>query len=235
MGKQSKELGIQYPFLTMTLILSEHQCHKFARITKEKDICGGIILLGRGTVKNAALNLLGIKSQKREIITILLKKENAKDVLDFLTKELQLQEPGHGIAYTTPVVIAGQIFNDKQDTWNALEGMEGESMFKKLTVVVNRGMAEDVMAIARKSGVKGGTILHGRGTGSASTAKLLGMEIEPEKELVMILMPGDLIDKVVNNLFQELKMDIPGNGILFVEPVLEVRGLFDLHHNNKHT
>jgi nitrogen regulatory protein PII len=113
--------------------------------------------------------------------------------------------------------------------------MEGESMFKKLTVVVNRGMAEDVMDIARKSGVNGGTIIHGRGTGSEFTTKFFGMDIEPEKELVMILMPSDLIGKVVNDLFQELQLGIPGNGILFVEPIEEVRGLFDSHLNNKNT
>jgi hypothetical protein len=33
--------------------------------------------------------------------------------------------------------------------------MEDESMFKKLTVIVDRGMAEDVMDIARKAGVSG--------------------------------------------------------------------------------
>jgi nitrogen regulatory protein PII len=98
-------------------------------------------------------------------------------------------------------------------------------MYKKLTVIVNRGMAEDVMEIARKSGVTGGTILHGRGAGSDFAAKFLGMEIEPEKELVIILMQGDLIDKVVSDLYAELKMDVPGNGILFVEPVLDVRGI----------
>ena len=235
MDKQMKELAIEKPFLIMTLILSEHQCQKFVRIAKEKDIRGGIILLGKGTVKSATLNMLGIKSQKKEVVNILLEKEKAKEVLDFFTKELQLYEPGHGIAYTTPVIIAGQIINNKQGTWDTVQGMEGERMFKKLTVVVNRGMAEDVMDIARKSGVKGGTILHGRGTGLESTAKFFGMEIEPEKELVMILMPSDLINKVVNDLFQELQLDLPGNGILFVEPILDVRGLFESHRNNKDT
>jgi len=235
MDKQMKELTIEHPFLIMTLILSEHQCQKFVRIAREKDIRGGIVVLGKGTVKSATLNLLGIKSQKKEVVNILLEKEKANEVLDFFTKELQLHEPGHGIAYTTPVIIAGQIINNKQGTWNTMQSMEGESMFKKLTVVVNRGMAEDVMDIARKSGIKGGTIMHGRGTGSEFTAKLFGMEIEPEKELVMILMPSDLIDKVVNDLFRELQLDIPGNGILFVEPIVEVRGLFDSHRNNKDT
>ena len=235
MDKQMKELDIEQPFLILSLILSEHHCQKFVRIAKEKNIRDGIIVLGKGTVKSATLNLLGIKSQKKEVISILLEKEKAKDVLDYFTKELQLHEPGHGIAYTTPVIIAGQIINNKQGTWNTVQGMEGESMFKKLTVVVNRGMAENVMDIARKSGVKGGTILHGRGTGSEVTAKFFGMEIEPEKELVMILLQSDLIDKVVNDLYQELQLGIPGNGILFLEPVLDVRGLFDSHRNNKDT
>lgn len=235
MDNQMKERTIEYPFQIMTLILNEHQCHKMVRIAKEKDICATIIVLGKGTVKSATLNLLGIKSQKKEIVNILLEKEKAKEVLDYFAKELQLHEFGHGIAYTTPVIAAGQIINNEQSTWNTVQDMEAESMFKKLTVVVNRGMAEDVMDIARRSGVKGGTILHGRGTGTACTAKLFDMEIEPEKELVMILMPNDLIDKVVNDLFQELKLDNPGNGILFVEPILDVRGLFDSYRNNKDT
>ncbi len=109
---------------------------------------------------------------------------------------------------------------------------EGENgMFKKLTVIVDRGMADDVMDIARKAGVKGGTIMHGRGTGAEYTAKLFGMEIEPEKELVMMLMPSGLIDKVVDDLFRELKLEDPRNGILFVEPVLSVCGLLDLEED----
>lgn len=228
-----KDLAIEQMFLKMTLILSEHQCQKFVHIAKEKEIRGGIIVIGKGTVNKAILNLLGIKNQKKEVINILIKKEKAKEILDFLTQEFQLHKPGHGIAYTTPVITAGQIINNKHGAWNTEQIMEGESMFKKLTVIVNRGMAEDVMDIASKSGVKGGTILHGRGTGSEFAAKFFGMEIEPEKELVMILMPSDLIDKVVNDLFQELQMDIPGNGILFVEPILDVRGLFDSDRNYK--
>jgi nitrogen regulatory protein PII len=233
MDNQTNESVIGQPFLIMTLILSEHHCQKLAHIAKEKGIRGGIIVLGRGTVKSATLNLLGIKSQKKEIVSFLLEKEKANEMLDFFTKKLQLHEPGHGIAYTTHVITPSQIIDNKRGARNTVQGMEEESMYKKLTVVVNRGMAEDVMDIARKSGVKGGTVIRGRGTGSECTAKILGMEIEPEKELVIILMPSELVDQVVNNLYQELRLDNPGNGILFVEPVVEVRGLFDSHRNNK--
>ena len=188
------EPAMEHLYQIMTLILSENQCHKFVRIAKDKGIRSGIIILGRGTVKNATLNLLGIKSEKKEIVSILLENEKAKELLDHFTKELLLNEPGHGIAYTTPVITADRITSGQQGTLDTMQGMEDESMFKKLTEVVYRGMAEEVMDIARKSGVTGGTIMHGRGTGSEFTTKLLGMEIEPEKELVMILMPNDLID-----------------------------------------
>lgn len=226
MDKQLNEITIENPYIIMTLILSEQQCNKFAHKAKEKGIRGGVVILGRGTVKSLTLNFFGIKSQKKEIVSFMVEKKEAKEVLDYFTRELQLDEPGHGIAFTTPVIVAKQIINDKQDIWSKEQYMEEISMYKKLTVIVNRGMSDDVMEIARKSGVTGGTIMHGRGTGSEYTEKLFGIEIEPEKDLVMILMPSDLVDKVVNNIYQELHMDDPGNGILFVEPVIEVRGLF---------
>lgn len=67
MDKQMKEPDIEQPFLILSLILSEHHCQKFVRISKEKGIRDGIIVLGKGTVKSATLNLLGIKSQKKKL------------------------------------------------------------------------------------------------------------------------------------------------------------------------
>lgn len=219
-------------FQLLTLILSDNQCHKCDRIIKEKEIRGGMMILGRGTVSNTLLNVLGIKNQKRSVIKLLMKEERVKEMLDYLDEMLQLKKPGHGIAYTTPVLrVAGlseQGTPEKQTDINAAQRLEGESMFKKLTVIVDRGMSSDVMDIALKAGVRGGTILHGRGTGAETATNLFGIEIEPEKELVIILMPNDLVDKVVNELTQGLNLDEPGKGILFIEPVIETRGLYEM-------
>jgi hypothetical protein len=78
MDKQMKEPYIEQQFQILSLILSEHHCQKFVRISKVKGISDGIIVLGKGTVKSATLNLLGIKSQKKEVINILLEKEMSK-------------------------------------------------------------------------------------------------------------------------------------------------------------
>ncbi|HHY81241.1 MAG TPA: P-II family nitrogen regulator [Clostridiales bacterium] len=219
----------------LTLILSENQCHRCVHLAKEQGIKGGMALIGRGTVSSAILNLLGIKSQRKEIVSFLLKKENAEEVLNYFDEMLQLTKPGHGIAYTTPVISAVGLPDQDihKHNVNHAHHMEGKSMFKKLTVIVERGIADDVMEIARKAGVRGGTILHGRGAGAEFAAKLFGVEIEPEKELVIILTPDHLVDKVVNDLTAGLKLEEPGKGILFVEPILDTRGLAEMSEKNQ--
>ncbi len=216
----------------LTLILSEQQSHKCLRLIKEQGLRGGMIIIGRGTVNSTVLNILGIKSQRKDIIHLLLNKEKAEEMMDFFAEALQLCKPGHGIAYTTPVLgvagLSGQAANFGQNAEKIAQELEDKNMFKKLTVIVDRGMASDVMEIARKAGVRGGTILHGRGAGAEIATSLFGMEIEPEKELVIILMPDELVEKVVRALSQELRLDEPGKGILFVEPVLDTRGLFEM-------
>jgi nitrogen regulatory protein PII len=214
----------------LTLILSENQSHRCSRLIKERGIRGGMILLGKGTVGSSILNLFGIKNQRKDIIQFLLKSKNASEILDCLDKELQLSKPGHGIAYTSRVLRAvglqGQDTKHGQSV-NSAQNLEGQSMFKKLTVVVDRGMSGEVMDIALKAGVRGGTILHGRGAGADIATKLFGMDIEPEKELVHILLPDALVDKVVDALTEQLKLSESGMGILFVEPVIETRGLIE--------
>ena len=52
--------------------------------------------------------------------------------------------------------------------------------------IVNSGFAEDVMDIARKLGVRGGTILTGRGVANEKAAKFFGITLHSEKEILMI-------------------------------------------------
>lgn len=213
----------------LTLILSENQSHKCIRLAREKNIRGGMVTIGKGTVKSTVLNLLGIKSNKKEILGFLLKNEQAKEMLDYFAEELQLKKPGNGIAYTTSVTDTAGFWRRETDEKQIGDTGQGEdkSMYKKITIIVDRGMADDVMDIALAAGVKGGTILHGRGACADISTNLFGCEIEPEKELVMILTPDDLIDKVVDALVRGLNLDNPGKGILYVEPILETRGLLE--------
>lgn len=220
-------LNSDQTFSILTLILNENQCHRTVHILKEENVNVEMVNIGMGTVKSAALKLFGIKSQKKIVINCLVEKSEVNRILNLLIKELQLNHLGHGLVYTTDALTTNHIINCKKEALDVTQNTEADNMYKKLTVIVNRGIAEDVMDIARKAGVTGGTILHGRGTTSELAVTLMGMEIEPEKELVMMLMPSELVDTVVKNIYAELQFDLPGKGIMFVEPVSNVHGLFD--------
>ena len=59
--------------------------------------------------------------------------------------------------------------------------------YQLIITIVEQGNAEDVIDCAKKGGAEGGTILTGRGAGIHDTAKILGILIEPEKEVVLTL------------------------------------------------
>lgn len=208
-------------FNVMTLIISEHQANLFIDIIKEKSLYDGIVFLAKGTVKNSFLNLIGLKNQKMRLIDVLIARDKSKEIIDYTAEKLKLNEPNHGIACLT----SRRMVKDEKGESNASNTIGEKTMFKKITVIVNRGMADDVMDIARESGARGGTILHGKGTGTKNAAKLFGMEVEPEKELVLIIVPTEIEEKVVKNLYDNLEMQNSGNGILFVEDITDVRGI----------
>lgn len=100
-----------------------------------------------------------------------------------------------------------------------------DSVYKAIFVVVDKGKGERVMDVAKEAGARGGTIVNARGSGIHETATFLNMEIEPEKQIVLMRTKTELADNIVVAIRDNLKIDEPGNGILFVQSVRETYGL----------
>ena len=91
--------------------------------------------------------------------------------------------------------------------------------------IVNKSQSEKVVEASKKAGAEGGTIIFGRGTGIREQAKLFGITIEPEKELVLTLIRRDLTENVLNTIVAEAELNKPGKGIAFVLDVERVVGI----------
>lgn len=100
-----------------------------------------------------------------------------------------------------------------------------EKGFKCILAIVNNGFSEVAMDAAKACGAKGGTILHGRGTISKDAEKFFNISIQPEKEIVMILAPNNLIDGILKGLYDAVGTSTPARGIAFALPVDEVVGI----------
>ena len=91
--------------------------------------------------------------------------------------------------------------------------------------IVNVGFSDTVMDAARKAGAGGGTILKGRGTAGREAEELFKIHVQPEKELVMLLVPAEIKDKVLRALYDAVGLDSAGQGIAFSLPVERTIGL----------
>lgn len=96
-----------------------------------------------------------------------------------------------------------------------------------IVVIVDKHKDEEVMQVAKAAGATGGTIIHGKGTSIYENKKFFGIEIEPEKEVILIIVNSNLVDKIVNAINQELKLEDPNSGILFTVDLNKVIGLRD--------
>ena len=91
--------------------------------------------------------------------------------------------------------------------------------------IVNSGYSEVVMEAAKKLGAKGGTVINARGTAPKDAESIFGITIQPEKEIVMILVPSSIKANVLHALYKEAGLDTAGQGIAFALPVDGVVGL----------
>lgn len=91
--------------------------------------------------------------------------------------------------------------------------------------IVNTGFSDAVMDAAKEFGARGGTVIHGRGTANSEAEKLFHITIQPEKEIVMIIVRREIKDDILHALYRAVGLNTPGQGIAFSLPVDRVVGL----------
>lgn len=97
--------------------------------------------------------------------------------------------------------------------------------YEVIFCIVNSGYGEAVMDAARTVGARGGTIINARGTASLDAEKIFGITVQPEKEIVMIVVPAKIKDDVLHALYKDVGLQTAGQGIAFSMPVDGAVGL----------
>jgi nitrogen regulatory protein PII len=198
---------------------------KLLQAAKRAGISGGTVVFGKGTVNNRILDYLGLSDVKKEIIFMAAGRETAYQALEILNSQFEFDKPNHGIAFTTSICSLIGTRSYKSTCMNIKKGVSN-NMYHVITTIVDKGKAEDVIDAATKAGSKGGTIINARGSGVHETSKVFSMEIEPEKEIVIILSEVDKTEAIVSSIKSELKIEEPGNGIIFVQDVNKTYGIY---------
>ena len=91
--------------------------------------------------------------------------------------------------------------------------------------IVNAGYSEMVMDAAKEVGARGGTVIHARGTANKEAEQFFHITIQPDKEIVMILVPSEIKDDVLHALYRNAGLKTDGQGIAFSMAVDNVVGI----------
>lgn len=97
--------------------------------------------------------------------------------------------------------------------------------YEVIFCIVNAGFSETVMDAAKEVGARGGTVIHARGTANKEAEQFFHITIQPDKEIVMILVPTDIKDGVLHAIYQHAGLKTAGQGIAFSMAVDNVVGI----------
>ena len=85
-----------------------------------------------------------------------------------------------------------------------------------ITCVLQKELAEDVLAAAKNIGAQGATISYARGTGVRERMGLLGVTIDEQKEVIRIIVSEEQANLVFEAMYLVGKLDTPGKGIMYM-------------------
>ena len=91
--------------------------------------------------------------------------------------------------------------------------------FELILCIVNAGFSQNVMEAARAAGARGGTIIRGRGSANPEAEEFFSITIQPDKELILILVPVNIKDAVLKAVYKNSGLSTEGQGIAFTLPV----------------
>lgn len=192
----------------LRIILPRGKGSKFMNILKDHGATAIGCFYGEGSAPSEILCSLAIDKTKKEIVTALIEEETARKVIEKVSEKLK--------AVNTAVAFS-----------TSLEG-ENKMDYVCLYVIVDRHLGQKAIHIAQEHGARGATVIHGRGSGEGVKSRVfLSMNIEPEKDLVIMLIKKDLVEKIQKEIYEQMDLGSEGKGIIYSLPVNHVAGLVE--------
>ena len=191
---------------------------KLTRAAMESGCRGGTVLMGRGLAKTNLAAILGLGENSKDVIMMVVEKSACESVKNAIQTVTSKEKRHFGELFSVGVDSLLKGGNIIENLNAADENMEEDIMSTQnemITVIVNKGYADDVMAAARQAGAGGGTVINARGTAKETDERFFGMHIVSEKEMLVMVVPSDKKQAVISAI-RELKcLKDPGMGIAY--------------------
>lgn len=193
-------------------------------LTNEFSLPFNIVSHGEGTASQGILDFLGLTKTEKIILTSIIPDVYEKELLTYIKKEMKIKEIGKGVAFTTPLSSSPkyihEAFKDKKGV-----KMKNKNQYHLLLTIVVEGYAEKVMGVAKKNGANGGTLIKGRDFGTKGGFKFFNVEVEPEKDILLIVCKEEDKNNIMNGILEKYGANTEARGICLSLPIDNAIGM----------
>lgn len=195
-------------------------------ICEELSLPLSLELLGKGTATKNMLELLGLGNREYHINITVANKERTAALIDEARRQLYIDAPGHGIIVATPIksVAGGKTLSYLNGGRPDDGAPEFNYNYEIILAIANQGSTDLVMDAARAAGARGGTVLHGKGTGSSDGEKFFKVSIASEKEVIMIVAKSSEKAAIMKSIVREAGVGTEAGAVVMSLPVTAVAG-----------
>ncbi|MDR0361172.1 MAG: P-II family nitrogen regulator [Planctomycetota bacterium] len=214
---------VERPAKMLVCMVGRHRGEKLVEAAKGGGARGGTLALGKSVGDNRFLQALSLADIQQDVAFIVMADE-ARDVVKAVKEAALRNRKLSGLALLLRVPelylrTGSDSPEPKSETRTRSRKMP--SGYKLITVIVNSGYADDVMAVSRKAGAAGGTILSARGTGTEEDVKFFGITLVPEKEMLYIVAEQEKFPAIIEAIKTVETLNEPGGGIIYAMDVEE--------------
>ncbi len=97
--------------------------------------------------------------------------------------------------------------------------------YEAIIVIVERGKANAIVKRATEEGAHGATIVYGRGSGEQVFSFFRSLQVEPSKEIIMIIVPAEKLQHIFDVVVEVAQVRERGKGIAFTVPLRNLTGI----------
>ena len=100
--------------------------------------------------------------------------------------------------------------------------------FECIVTIVDGGYSQYVVDAAKEANAKGATIINGRGSAAKENETFYKMNIQPDKQIILILCKHEQTKNIVESINKKAGMNTKAHALSFVLPVEEAIGMAEI-------
>lgn len=211
----------------LCLILDEGMHKKANSVFNRLGIKFKTVSSAAGTASPSVLDYFGLAEVRKELFLAIIPENLKYKLLEKLNNVFHLDKEGTGIGFILPISSSNKFLSE---SFNKIDIVGDDDMSKSkkyhlVITIVYEGYLEKVMTAAKRAGCNGGTVMKGRSLSDVIPTKILGFNIEQQREVVLNIVEEKDKNRVMEEISKDCGIKTTGKGICFSIPIEATMGL----------